>query len=179
MPRTHTSVHGLNADRPLTRAGKAAYFALNWLNNRQPYWFLDPALSIRDFTCPGLESYRADLPEGASPSRTLCDLFWMTLPWAAIQQELGSIHVLDTGCGSGHYGPRLLEWSGGRIATYTGTDIRRREEWAGLEAGDNRLRFHPAPAENFRDGIPPGTNFFMSQSAIEHFDEDLTFFQQI
>ena len=174
-----TSVHGLNADRPLTTAQKAAYFALNWINNRLPYRFLDPHLIVRDFTGPSLAAHWSDLPRRASPSRTLSDLFWLTLPWSAIGTELGAIHVLDAGCGSGSYGPRLLSWAEGRIASYTGTDVARREEWAPLEASDRRLRFYPARAESFRDTIPDGTNFFMSQSAIEHFDEDLTFFEQI
>src|SRR5205085_12063585 len=118
MTPTRTSVHGLNADRPLTTAGKIAYFALNWLNNRRPYSLLDPGLTVRDFTCPALETYRDRLTPGASPSRALCDLFWMTLPWTAIQEDLGAIHVLDVGCGKGGYGPRLIEWTGNRIAIY-------------------------------------------------------------
>jgi len=176
---TSTSVHSLNADRPLTAAQKAAYFTLNWINNQLPYTFLDPHLMVRDFAVPSLAACWHDLPRCASPSRTLSDLFWLTLPWPAIRTELGTIHVLDTGCGSGNYGPRLLSWAEGQIATYTGTDVRRRDEWAALEAGDDRLRFYPSKAESFRDTIPEGTNLFMSQSAIEHFDEDLTFFDQI
>src|SRR5262245_23780844 len=84
MRPTSTSVHDLNADRPLTPARKAAYFALNWINNQLPYAFLDPHLSVRDFVCPTLERDWADLPKRSSPSRTLSDLFWLTLPWAAI-----------------------------------------------------------------------------------------------
>ncbi|MSO55882.1 MAG: class I SAM-dependent methyltransferase [Acidobacteria bacterium] len=106
-------------------------------------------------------------------------MFWLTLPWAAIGDELGVIRVLDAGCGSGGYGPRLLSWADGQIATYTGTDAHRDNAWAALEAGDRRLRFFRSRAENFRSSIPAGTNMFISQSAVEHFDEDLGFFEQI
>jgi SAM-dependent methyltransferase len=159
--------------------GKAGYFLFNWLNNELPYARLDPKLAVRDFVCPDLAQRWSELPRRASPSRTLSDLFWLTLPWAAIHDDLGEIRILDAGCGSGSYGPRLLASAGGRIAAYTGTDARPHEGWARLEASDGRLRFFQSAAENFRFSIPAGTNMFISQSAVEHFDEDLVFFDQI
>ena len=177
--RSRTSWHRLNADRALGTLGKAGYFLLNWINNQRPYSRLDPQLTIRDFTRQDVAARWSDLPRGASPSRTLSDLFWLTLPWAAIHAELGAIHILDVGCGSGHYGPKLLAAAGGHIASYTGTDAHQQNSWAALEAGDPRLRFFRAEAESFRARIPGGTNMFVSQSAIEHFDEDVVFFDQI
>lgn len=177
--RTSTSRHRLNADRPLSAIAKAQYFLFNWINNARPYAGLDPQIVVKPFTYPDLAARWSDLPRGASPSRTLSDLFWLALPWDLIREELGPIHVLDTGCGSGAYGPRLLDWSGGHIATYTGTDAQRSEHWTALEADDRRLRFFQSNAGDFRRSIPPGTNLFISQSAIEHFDDDLTFFDQI
>jgi SAM-dependent methyltransferase len=177
--RRSTSRHRLNADRPLSATGKAGYFLFNWLNNELPYARLDPQLAIHDFVCPDLAARWPELTRGASPSRTLSDLFWLTLPWDAIHDELGDIRILDVGCGSGAYGPRLLASGGSRIASYTGTDARPHEAWAALEASDSRLRFFRSEAENFRRSIPDGTNMFISQSAVEHFDEDLVFFDQI
>ncbi len=177
--RKSTSRHRLNADRPLSAIGKAGYFLFNWLNNEFPYAQVDPAAAVRDFVRTDLAARRPDLPRGASPSRTLSDLFWLTLPWTAMREELGEIRVLDVGCGSGHYGPRLLAAAGGLIASYTGTDARAHEGWAALAASDPRLRFFRSQAEQFRASIPAGTNLFISQSAVEHFDEDLVFFEQI
>lgn len=177
--RRSTSVHRLNADRPLSTIAKAEYFLFNWLNNGLPYACLDPRLAVRDFACPELATCWPHLPRRASPSRTLSDLFWLTLPWSAIRDELAEVSILDVGCGSGSYGPRLLSWADGQVATYTGTDAHQHEGWAALKAGDRRLRFYQSQAEDFRGTIPDGTNVFISQSAIEHFDEDLTFFRQI
>jgi SAM-dependent methyltransferase len=177
--KTSTSIHALNGDRELGRLGQARYFALNWLNNQLPEWNVDAHLTVRDFRCADLASYAPRLPTGASPSRKLSDLFWMTLPWVDIEQELGSIHVLDVGCGRGGYGQRLLAWSDHRIASYTGTDIQPHGGWTDLTANDPRLRFIRADAAALADVIPADTNFIMSQSAIEHMDDDLAFFAQI
>lgn len=179
MRRRSTSIHRLNADRRLSTFAKAAYFTLNWLNNRLPHALLDPQLAIREFECPALEATWHEVSGGASPSRTLSDLFWLNLPWPAIRDDLGEIRILDVGCGSGNYGPRLIAWSNDRIATYTGTDARSRNEWAALEASDPRLRFHCTQADSVNSIIPDGTNMFVSQSAVEHFDDDLGFFDQI
>ena len=177
--RRSTSLHQLNADRRLSTIAKAAYVTLNWFNNRLPFAFRDPALTIRDFACPDLATAWRDVPPVASPSRALSDLFWQTLPWTAIREELGDIHIFDVGCGSGNHGPRLFAWANNQIASYTGTDARRRDQWPALEAGDARLRFSVSHAQNVRGIIPAGTNMFMSQSALEHFDEDLGFFEQL
>jgi 2-polyprenyl-3-methyl-5-hydroxy-6-metoxy-1,4-benzoquinol methylase len=174
-----TSLHNLNADRHMSLAARALYLPLNRLNNALPYASVDPRLDIRDFRCPDADTLWATIPPGASPSRVLSDLFWATLPWAAIHAHLGEVHVLDIGCGRGNYGPRLLNWAAGHLASYTGTDAHPHSGWSGLTAADRRLRYYQSTAEDFLTTIPHGTNVFLSQSALEHFDEDLTFFEQL
>jgi hypothetical protein len=177
--RRSTSGHRLNADRRLSVIGKAAYFLFNALNNARPYANVDPRLAITTFTHSSLAGRWPELPRGASPSRTLSDLFWMSLSWAEIRSQVGPIHVLDVGCGSGDYGPRLLSWSAGAIERYTGTDVQAGSRWPELASADPRLRFFQSRAETFRARIPGDTNMFVSQSAIEHFDEDLVFFEHL
>lgn len=87
--------------------------------------------------------------------------------------------MLDTGCGSGNYGSRLIKWSGGAIVSYTGTDVKEHPNWAVLRGKDTCLQFTSSSADDIRRHIPEGTNFIMSQSAIEHFDNDLWYFKQI
>jgi SAM-dependent methyltransferase len=174
-----TSIHRFNGDRHLGPAGKAAYFLCNWLNNRFPSRVGDPRLSVRDFVCADLEARWTGLGRGSSPSRTLSDLFWQTRPWTQIHERLGGIRVLDVGCGSGEYGPRLIDWSGGRVSSYTGVDLKRHPRWPELEGADARLRFVESPAAAIAGSIPAGTNFIMSQSTIEHLDGDLDFFRRV
>jgi SAM-dependent methyltransferase len=177
----HTSLHGLNGDRRLSITGKIAYFVFNRLNNAMPYTALDRRLEIRDFHPPDLGAYSSSLPRGNSPSRTLSDLFWITLPWEALRRELGEIRVLDIGCGSGQYGPQLLDWSGGRIASYMGADVQTQPTWAALERQDSRLRFVRLDASNPGEvaATARGCTFVMSQSALEHIEGDLQLFREL
>jgi len=175
-----TSIHKLNADRGFNNKLQAvSYLLLNWINNLFPYTNVDSDLVIRDFVCDDLREYWDRLSVKTSPGRRLSDLFWLKLPWDDIRKELGEIHILDTGCGSGVWGPILLDYSNDRVATYTGLDIRKRDDWAKLEEEHDNFCFRQTKANDVSAYIPEGTNLFMTQSAIEHFDRDLSFFKQI
>ena len=179
MTRKTTSIHHLNADRGLNTLQKALCFSLNWINNLFPYAHVDRDLTIRSFVCEDLDTHWPQLHIKSSPGRRLSDLFWMTLPWQAIKAELGAIHVLDTGCGSGNYGLRLADWSHDLLASYTGIDVYAQDNWAELERQHANFRLLQRNVYDFLQSIPDGTNFLMSQSAVEHFDQDLLYFEQI
>lgn len=174
-----TSIHSLNADKGLNPFQKLAYLFLNWLNNLRPYSDLDPRIEIRSFRAETWKQELENTYETSSIGRRLSDLFWRTLPWDRIREELGEIHVFDTGCGQGNYSTRLLSASGGRIVSYTGIDAKRRDNWDKLENKNPNFRFIASSSSDIRDLIPEKTNLFVTQSAIEHFDEDLRFFEQI
>lgn len=174
-----TSIHNLNADKGLNKLQKVFYQLLNWANNLFPYTNVDNHLVIRDFICEDLRKYWARLHIKSSPSRKLSNLFWMKLSWDKIKEELIEINVLDIGSGSGNYGTRLVSWSNNNIASYTGIDIYKNDNWGELEKKYSNFRFHQFKGKNISEYIPEGTNFFMTQSAIEHFDEDLLCFEQI
>ena len=179
MVRKTTAIHSLNADSGLNRCEKMFYLLLNWVNNLFPYSFIDNDLKICDFTCDDLQLHWDRLRVKGSPARKLSDLFWLKLPWDKIRKELSEIHVLDTGCHSGAYGLKVMDWSRGNIATYTGIDLYEHDDWKKLEERYPNFRFYQCNANNILRYIPEGTNFFMTQSALEHFDEDLLFFEQI
>lgn len=82
----------------------------------------DDVLEIRAFRTSDIPFPSESLPEKASPVRVLSHLFWVALPWAELERELGPPYVLDTGCGSGLYQALFEHWSGTRIAGYTGID---------------------------------------------------------
>jgi len=177
--RTKTSsIQYLNADQKLNKPQQLLYFLLNWANNLFPYSNLDERLAIRDFTCQDLTEQWDRLKQKSSPSRRLCDLFWLKLPWAQIKEELHQIKILDTGCGKGNYANLLMDYSQNQITRYTGIDTYQDNHWMELTR-QGPFYFCQFDGADIRQTIPEGTNFFMSQSAIEHIEEDLAYFQQI
>jgi SAM-dependent methyltransferase len=174
-----TSIHNLNADRGLNLFEKLAYLFLNWVNNLFPYFNVDERIEIRYYNDPKWRDELENTYETSSVGRRLSDLFWRTLPWDKIQEELGEIHVFDTGCGQGNYSTRLQDASGGRLASYTGIDAKKRPNWDELEKKHPNFKFIESSSSDIFSLIPPKTNLFITQSAIEHFDEDLVFFEKI
>ncbi len=176
LRRATTSLHRLNGDRGIGKVAGRLYSLLNIINNLFPYTHVDSRLAVRDFVVPDAAEYCRMLGLKSSPGRALSDLFWMTLPWERIEQELGRIQVVDTGCGSGGYAVKLLRWSGSRTAGYTGIDTALHADWAGLERAYPGMRFYSAPSSDLLGHVPAEANLFISQSAIEHFEHDLEYF---
>ena len=175
-----SSVHLWNCDDGLSHLQKVLWMLLNFLNNS---WF--PNVRNRDLTVcdfkPDLsDEYWTQCHGGtASPSRTLANLFLMQLPWDQIQSELRHINILDVGCGSGNNGPRLQSWSGGRVSGYSGVDVREHSNWKGVAGNNEGFRFLCADAQDISSYFTGDTNFIMSQSAIEHLQQDIDFFTEI
>lgn len=174
-----TSVHCLNADDRLNKVNRLLWFILNYLNNNFFSNAKDPALITRDFIADISEANWSQTDIKSSPSRKLSDLFWLQLPWGLIRSELGEINIFDTGCGSGNYGVKLQSYSKNIIASYTGVDISQHDNWSVLAERYPNFAFHKLDSANISDYLPDGTNLFISQSSIEHFKNDLTYFKHI
>ena len=172
-----TSFHSLNADGKLNFFGKRLWKFLNFLNNIYfPRKFNN--FHLEKFTPEISESDRLKIPDKASPSRFLSDLFWMKLNWNVIRSELGEIHVLDSGAGSGKYGIKINEFSSG-ISSYTGLDLAPDKAWQSLMENHTYITMKQHHSDDILSVIPKNINMFMSQSAIEHFKYDLLYFRQI
>ncbi|TAL50347.1 methyltransferase domain-containing protein [Patescibacteria group bacterium] len=143
--------------------------------NRKPHEDIDPRLSIRP--CTPTHPLIFDQDDLGSPSRILSNAFWHDLSWNRIKEELGELYVLDTGCGSGSYSDYLNRCSGGKIKQYVGLDVYEHPSWS-LPASLSK-RFHLFDGRSIAPYIPQETNFFMSQSAIEHFRNDQRYFSEI
>lgn len=174
-----TSLHSYNADKGLGLFQKLCYLFFNWMNNLRPYHALDKRIIFKSFGDLDWEKEWGKTYQTSSVGRRLSDLFWRTLPWAEIKKELGEIHIFDTGCGSGNYGVRLLDASRGVVSSYTGVDAKERSNWKDLREKYPNFKLIESTSSDVRALIPPKTNLFITQSAIEHFDEDLLFFEQI
>lgn len=174
-----SSFHCLNADLGLRWLNRKLYVLLNAMNNYYPHLDLDPKLQQSQFLTTRVDELWGNLPApDLSPSRCLCELFWMELPWSDFVKELGEIHLLDVGCGRGEYGERLSNYSRGSINSYTGVDIRAYPEWQ-LRQESLGHTFLTYDGKHLQSSIPDKVNFIITQSAIEHFSLDLFFFKQV
>jgi hypothetical protein len=177
--KDRTSFHSLNADKGINRLQKAMYLLLNLINNRFLPQAASPALVIKDFVT-AIDDVDWNLSNiKASPSRRLCELFLIKLPWGLIKSELGKINVFDTGCGSGEYGLRLSLFSDNNIDSYVGADIQEHPNWDRVKAICPNYKFYQIDSSNILNHIPRETNLFFTISSIEHFDSDLLYFNQI
>ena len=103
-----------------------------------------------------------------SPSRMLCDLFWENIDFDKLSSTLyGDIHFFDVGCGAGDYGSYLKKLSKNQFGSYTGLDINKNERFP------NDFTHVLSDAAFAAEYVPAHTNFVMSQSALEHIEEDL------
>lgn len=174
-----TSFHRINADGGLTIVRKAAYLLLNFFNNNFFPNAVSDELVIRDFKPEISDEDWKKLDVKGSPSRKLSELFWLKLPWELLKSELGELCVLDVGCGSGNQGVRLQAYSENRIARYKGVDLKSDTNWNLLKEQYKNFSFEQVDSKDILKTIPDETNLVISQSAIEHFEEDLTFFAQV
>lgn len=179
MSYANSSINKYNASRIRKYSERLLYLVLNWLNNRRPMQDLDQQLVIRPLALSVEPKNWPEHPTKSSPSRLLCDLFWKDMPWGKVKGALADVRAVDVGCGTGHYGPRFLAWSGDAIGKYTGIDHKFYPSWEEIIGRDRRFSFIVAKSESVEGWLPDDTNLVLSQSAIEHFDGDLVFFREI
>jgi SAM-dependent methyltransferase len=160
-----------NGDHALSDGQRALYMVLNAIDNAIPSV---RSVAVRGFRLPDHATALARMEGTPSPSRALSDLFWMHVPWQRLQRQLGSLRVLDLGCGNGRYAQRLGAWSGGRIDRYVGIDLYPHELWNDIAAANPFAAFRSGSVERLEDVIPADMrpNVIISQSALEHVRDD-------
>jgi SAM-dependent methyltransferase len=168
-----SSLHVINGDDPLGRIEAKLYYLFNRLNNALPELFVDRRITRKYFTLNDVDE--SDIGFN-SPARTLSNLFWKSLDWAGLRENLGSIDILDLGCGTGRYFEYWWNWSSERIDTYLGLDSREHTEWNELRAQYPIVDFKHAVASELPDADLSKVNLLFSQSVIEHVGDDLRFF---
>ena len=177
-----SSFHKVTADRKVLYYkifARIVHTPLNFINNLNSNRNIDPKIKISYFKTDKLKEQYSKLDKLSSPSRKLSDLFWINQDWENIQKELGKINICDIGCGSGNYFLKLQEYSNNKISNYKGLDIHENKNWKNLKEKFNNTNFQKYNGKNIVDLIPDTTNLIISQSAIEHFSEDITIFKQI
>lgn len=145
------------------------------IQNRSPLKSIDQKLRIKKFT-PTVD--HSEKHFSGSPSRVLSNLFWEQLPWDQLITQLTALTIFDTGCGSGWYGSYLDQCSGQRVEHYKGIDVNEHADWQQRQTNP-KFSFEKYNGKHITPLIPSQTNFFMSQSAIEHFVNDKQYFEEI
>lgn len=182
-----SSFHIFNADRnvnqpKLSILQKIVWLILNFINNNLPPKLFKNHFGSFNLTVKSFADYIEEkewnmIAKEITPSRMLCDLFWIKLDWHKIKSEIGSINIFDTGCGNGNYASKLNQYAFG-INSYTGIDSAYYENWENLK-NISYINLINYSSIDFINIIPKGTNVFITQSAIEHFDFDIEYFKQI
>lgn len=172
MPhKTRSTPNRINGDFPMNLLQRAVYFGFNIVEELRPQPTLSDVIPFRIEA----SAYPGDcLARTASPSRILSNLFWLGLPVEAIEAALGTVRIVDVGCGKGGYA-KLFAKRFGTMESYLGIDVERRDAWDRHSTRDPRCRFVAAPAESITDEVLGDATLIVSQSALEHFPEDLTF----
>ena len=176
VSKMSTSSHAFNADLPMRLIEKVNYFAANFFSNVQTKFKLSQ-LQVVKFqpSQKAVADHFKSLGGLVSPSRIICNIFWEQLDWGLVRSQLGGeIRVIEVGCGTGRYGTKLRKIA--QIDSYKGIDIQGSEQWY-ANALEN-FEFEVGSYENFLS-LASGENLILTQSAIEHFERDIHFFDLI
>lgn len=161
------------------RIKRIIWYARNIINNSFPNTFVDKNLLVKhvDF----IDGYNLDevAVDTRTPARALSDYFWAKLPYKEIKEELGGIHILDIGCGHGKYVSRLKRYSQGLIDSYTGLDIKSSAKWDAIQDSCKNVSFVVINNEDDIHRYLETRNIIISQSCLEHIDNDISVFKSI
>ena len=176
--KKYSSIHNIDSSSGLDLIRMGLFFLLNIANNMLPALSQDKRIAYSNFIPRNIELCYQKLEEKSSPSRMLSNLFWCELPWGNIKKELGGqINILDIGCGKGGQPFRLNKFSGGRIKSYHGVDIHSSKEWNDIPK--KNVRFSKYDGQDLSFALGQDVNMIISQSSLEHVEEDLSLFGQI
>jgi hypothetical protein len=177
MKKISTSIFNLNADFKLSYFDKIKWMLFNFLNNYNGDKLKDNRVKLNKFKVTNFDNWN-QIDCMSSPSRRLCNFFWINLDWQQILSDLGGpISAVEIGCGTGVYGKLIEKLIGSDMNFYRGIDINESIEWSELRKNP-KFKFIQGNAESIYNDLK-GTNFIFTQSAIEHFEKDLSFFLTI
>lgn len=178
MPHKYrsTSSPQLCGDVKLSIKEKIRYIWINYKNNKSNLCALDERIIFKKFS-PKIRTNQisqvGNIPP--SPSRYLSNEFWRDCDLDFLLESNGPLRVLEVGCGTGIYGLELQRKLGDKLKLYRGVDILRHSSWDDMP---HNFEFYQAKAEDIAPYLTD-IDLIITQSAIEHFEYDLSFFHQI
>jgi hypothetical protein len=172
-----TSKLNLTADNGLGPLGKIKWLIYNLINNLSPTSDIDHSIVKEIYRVSNDENFNK-VSVSASPARKLCDLFWMDIEWDQIAKDLGGqIKAIEIGAGTGYYGKLIQSLAKDNLDSYTGIDIYEDKQWK-ENLRDPKFKFILGDASSVLNELS-NVNFIFTQSALEHFEDDLLFFEQV
>lgn len=172
-----TSRNTLNGDTHLSLTQKIDYFFGCYSENMNSHTDVDPRIKLYGYapmSC-SVNPRENSKNDTRSPSRALGDAFWNDLNFSALCAE-GPLRVLEIGCGSGLYGSFLKKILKSDFHSYIGIDVVANKDWNKFE-DDKSFSFKIGSAEELASTFD--ANLIITQSALEHFQEDLRFFDKL
>ena len=170
-----SSNHVINYDKPLKKYLKLMWFFKNYLNNLKKNKAIDKDIVFLKFTNYTSDNIYKNISDELSPLRYLSNLFWMSLPWNEIIKKIGKLKILEIGCGKGIYGKLIKEIVNQNIEKYSGIDPKKKS--TNFPSYEN-FKFYQDNSDNISKYLKDN-NLLITMTAIEHFEKDLFFFQQI
>lgn len=171
-----TSIFNIDGDRELSKKMMRLYYVCNKINLMHNFYIQSKNFDIRKFECIDV-SENADRLTRMSPARILSNMFWDSIDWVNVKSELGSLHMLDVGCGTGVYYEYLSKLS--YFESYVGLDVKANPKWYDIENANRNVKFIQMEKKNLSEYIPTNTNFIFSQSVMEHVENDMEYFSVI
>jgi hypothetical protein len=173
-----SSIHSLNSDNGLSMLNRIIWLIINFLNNLFSKVKIDSGLRLKNAREFEIGKFFFSNAQLYSPARYVSNKFWSSLPWADISSILNKeVNALEVGCGSGEYGRLIKKYLGSHLKKYLGIDVYENDSWMNYH-NDDVFKFQAGDAKSISPFLK-GKNLIITQSALEHFDEDLTFFKQI
>ena len=173
----YTSLFNITADFDLNYFKRIIWFMSNLLNNLFPNYKVDKNLKIKYFNFKKNYKLFSDLDKFSSPARIFCDVFWKSFPWEKIfTYKKDKLNFLEIGCGKGFYPTYLKKILDNRFNFFKGVDISYKKEWENFDT--KYFNFYTDKSDNVHAYLD-NVDVIYTQSAIEHFENDLLFFVNI
>ncbi len=170
-----SSFHILSGDKKLNFLQKILWLIFNYINNNIKTRKLDQNLKEKIFQPKKNYLELISNYKNSSPSRILCNMFFLDYDWDKIKYSFDRIKILEIGCGKGVQ-VKLFDEIFNNNYEYLGIDIKKQKEWELLK--NSKKNFIVDDYLNLNKYLGD-YNIIFSQSALEHLDNDILLFKKI